>query len=120
MSLAAVIGQVRNANPLIVTYLEFSMLSSAIYSRLPSAPAIMPFTRAAFEDVGFCGASAIIRGYVDTPVEIAGVAVYHPLLVIKGLAFAILIGTDILRANGSSLTLVESTPVRLRTRMRCL
>ena len=59
----------------------------------------------------------MIRGYVDVPVEVAGVAVRHPLLVVEGLAFPLIIGTDILRAHRVVLTLDESAPVRLRVRV---
>ena len=41
----------------------------------------------------------------------------NPLLVIKGLAFPIIIGTDILRAYRAVLILDESAPVRLRVRV---
>ena len=87
-----------------------------MYSRLRDAPAIQPFTRVAFDVVGVGGASAEIRGYVDVPVKVAGVSVHHPLLVVEGLAFPLLIGTDILRAHSAVLTLDESAPVRLRIR----
>ena len=50
------------------------------------------------------------------PVEVAGVAVHHPLLVVEGLAFPLLIGTDILCAHRAVLTLDETAPVRLRDR----
>ena len=92
------------------------MLSSALYARLRDAPVIQPFTRAAPDVVGVGGASAEIRGYVDAPVEVAGVTVHHQLLVVEGLAFSLLIGTDILRAHGAVLTLDETAPVRLRSR----
>ena len=75
-----------------------------------------PFTRAAPDVVGVGGARAEIRGYVETPVKVAGVTVHHPLLVVKGLAFSFLIGTDILCAHGSVLTLDVTTPVRLQSR----
>ena len=67
----------RIANAIIDSGSIFSMLSSAMYSRQPHAPAIQPFTRAAPDVVGVGGASVEIRGYVDTLVEIAGVAVNH-------------------------------------------
>ena len=38
---------------------------------------------------------------------------HHPLLVVEGLAFPLLIGTDILLAHGAVLTLDETAPVRL-------
>ena len=97
----AVIGGVRIADALVDTGSAFSMLSSAMYSRLPSAPAIQPFSGAAPDVIGVGGASSEIRGYVDALVELAGTAVYHPLLVVEGLAFPLLIGTDILRPHGA-------------------
>ena len=114
---AAVIGGVRIADALVDTGSAFSMLSTAMYSRLPSAPAIQPFSGAAPDVIGVGAASAEILGYVDAPVELAGTAVYHPLLVVEGLAFSLLIGTDILRPHGAMLTLDESAPLRLRTRV---
>ena len=81
------IGGVRLADALIDTGSAFSMLSSAIYSRLPNAPAIQPFMRAARDVVCVRGANAEIRGYVDAPVELDGTAVHHPLLVVKGSRF---------------------------------
>ena len=92
------------------------MLSSAMYARLRDVPVIQPFTRAALDVVGVGGASAEIRGYVDAFVKVAGVTVHHPLLVVEGLAFSFLIGTDILRAHNAVLTLDETAPVRLRRR----
>ena len=83
------------------------MLSAAMYARLPDAPVIQPFFRAAPEVVGVGVASAVIRGYFDVPVEVAGVAVRHPLLVVESLAFPLIIGTDILRAHRAILTLDE-------------
>ena len=92
------------------------MLSSASYKRLIDAPVIQPCTRAAGDIVNVKNASAEICGYVDAPVEVGGITVYYPLLVVEGLAFPFLIGTDILRAHGAILTLDESAPVRLRIR----
>ena len=92
------------------------MLKSAMYARLPGVPAIQPFTRAAPYVVGVGGSNAEIRGNVDAFVEVAGVAVHHPVLMVEGLAFPLIIGTDILRAHGAVLTLDESAPVRLRVR----
>ena len=112
------IGGVHIADALIDTGSAFSMLSTAMYGRLPNALATQPFTRAAPDVVGVGGASAEIFGNIDKPVEIAGVAVHHQLLVFKGLAFFLLIDTDILRPHGSMFALDELTPVRLRTRER--
>ena len=91
----AVIGRVRITDALFDTGSALTMLSFAMYARLPSAPAIQLFMRAAPNVVGVEGASAEIRGYVDAPVEVAGVAVHHPVLVVEGLAFPL-----ILRAHG--------------------
>ena len=107
----------RVADTLVDTGSAMSMLSAAMYARLPDSPAIHPFLRAAPEVVGVGDASAVIRGYVTVPVKFAGVAVRHPLLVVEGLAFPLIIGTDILRANRLVLTLDESEPGRLRVRV---
>ena len=53
---AAVINGIRIADALIDTGLAFSMLSTAMYGRLPNAPAIQPFTRAAPDVFGVGGA----------------------------------------------------------------
>ena len=92
------------------------MLSSALYARLRDAPVIQPFTRAAPDVVGVGGDSAEIRGYVDALAKVAYVTVHHPMLVVDGLAFSILNGSDILRANGAVFTLDESAPLQLRNR----
>ena len=92
------------------------MLSSALYARLRDAPTIKPLTRAAPDVIGVGGASVEIRGYVDAPIEIAGVTVQRLLLVVEGLAFPLLIGTDILRAHRAVFTLDETAPVRFRDR----
>ena len=113
----AVVGGVRVTDALVDTGSALSMLSTAMYARHFDAPAIQPFSRAAPEVVGVGGTSAEIRGYVDMPIVVAGVAVRHPLLVIERLAFPVIIGTDILRAHGAVLALDESAPVRLRVRV---
>ena len=91
------------------------MISAAMRERLPKPPPIQPFTGAAPDVVGVGGASAKIRGYIDAPLEHNGVVVYHPLLVVKGLAFSVLDGTDILRPHDAILILSESSPQRLRS-----
>ena len=113
----AVIVGVRAADALVDTGSALSMLSNALYAQLLDAPAIQPFSPAAPEVVGVGGASAKIREYVDMPVEVAGVAVRHPLLVVEDLAFPVIIRPDILRAQGAVLTLDESAPVQLRVRV---
>ena len=87
-------------------------------ARLPIAPVIKPLTCVSPDVVGVGAASAEIRGYVDAPVEVAGVTVYYPLLVVKGLAYwySLFIGLDILRAQVTVITLDETAPVRLQNR----
>ena len=113
---SAVIAGVRIQDALFDTGSAFSMLSSAIHAKLLDPLPVQPFTRAAPDVVGLGGASAELRGYVDAPVELAGVTVHHPLLVVEGLAFPLLIGTDIPRSHRAVLTLYETAPVRLRNR----
>ena len=110
------IAGLRITDALIDTGSAFSMLSIATHARLRDTPVIQPFTRAAPDVVGVGGASAEIRGYVDAPVEVVDVTVHHPLLVVEGLAFSLLIGTDIIRAQGAVLTLDKNAPVWLRNR----
>ena len=100
---AAVIGKVR-IDALVDIGSRFSLLSSAMYGFLPNAFAIQPFTRDAPIVVGVENASAEIRGYVDSLVKIAGVAMHHPLLVVEKLASCLLIGTNILRPHDAMLT----------------
>ena len=112
----ASIAGLRITDALIETGLAFSMVSSAMYARLRDAPVIQSFTRAAPDVVGVGGASAEIGGYVDAPFEVAGVREHHLLLVVEGLAFSLLIGTDNFCAHGAVLTLDETAPVRLQSR----
>ena len=93
------------------------MLSAATYARLPDAPTIQPFLRATVEVVGVGGARAVIRNYIDVPVQVAGVAVLYPLLVVEGLAFFLIIGTSILSVHRAVLMLDELAPVRLQVRV---
>ena len=113
---SASIAGIRVADAFIDTGSAFSMLSSVLYARQRDAPVIQPFTCAATDVVGVGGASAEIRGYVNAPVEVAGVTVHHPLFVVEGLAFALLIGTEVFLSHGAVLTLDETAPVRLRSR----
>ena len=114
--LEAVIDGVRITDALIDTVSAVSMLSTALYSRLASAPVIQPFTGTAPDVVSVGGGSAAIRGNIDAPVELDGCAVHHTLLVIEGLAFALLISMDVHRPHGATLSFV-SDPVRLRRRI---
>ena len=51
-----------------------------------------------------------MKGYIDVPLQIAGVEVAHPLLVVSRLAFQILIGMDVLRPHSATMLLGESMP----------
>ena len=59
----------------------------------------------------------MICNYINVPVKVAGVAVCHSLLVVKGLAFPLIIKTDNLTAHRAVLTLNELAFVRLRVRV---
>ena len=108
----ASIAVLRITDELLDTGLAFSMLNSAMYARLRDAPVIQPYTRAAPDVVGVGGPSGEILGYVDVHVEVAGVTVNYPLLVVEGLAFHLLIGTDIFRSHGSVFTLDKTARLR--------
>ena len=111
---AAVIVVVRIADALIDIGSAFSMLSSAMCSRLSNPPAIKPFPRAAPYIVGVGNASANVHGYVNVPVKLAYTTVHHPLLVVKPLAFPLLVRTDVLRPHGALLSLEKFVSFRLR------
>ena len=111
----AVIDGVHIVDALVDSGSALSMLSTAMYGRLPSTPAIQHFTRSAPDVIGVGRASAEIREYVDVPVLLDGIAVRHPLLVVEGLAFSLLIGTDIIKPHDVMLLPNKPIPLRLRT-----
>ena len=86
-----------------------------MYNGLPSSPAIQRFTGAAPDMIGVDAASGVIRGYVDELVMINGIAVRHPILVVEGLAFSLLLGPDILNLHNVMLLPNESDPLKLGT-----
>lgn len=49
---------------------------------------------------------------MSTPVELYNTGVHHPLLVVEGLAFLLLIGIDILRPHGAMFALDKTALVR--------
>ena len=95
----------------------FSMLSSSLYDRLPDRPPVQSLRNSAPNIVGVGGASAEVKGYINVPLQIAGIKVAHPLLVVANNSFPILIGTDILRPHAASMSLGESMPFCLNTRV---
>ena len=109
----ALIDGVLIRDALVDTGFAYSMVSFALHDRLPSRPSINSFKYLAPDIVGVGGASAEVRGYIDMPLQIAGIAVAHPLLVVSELPFAILIGTDVLRPHAASFSVCDSTSLLL-------
>ena len=93
------------------------MVSSALYNRLPSRAAINSFKNSAPDIVGFGGASAEVRGYIDVPVQITEIEVTHTLLIVTDSPFALLIGMDILRPHAASLSVCHSTSLQFCNRV---
>ena len=91
----AVIEGVRVHDALVDTKSAFSMVSESLYLKLPNRSPIQCFKKPASDIVCVGGASAEVKGNIDVPLQIAGVEVAHPLLVVSGLAFQILIGMDV-------------------------
>ena len=67
----------------------------------------MPFTGLPFIIFKVNCKSAEIFNYVDVLLELDGAVVTDLLLVVEGLAYFLLIGTDILRLQNAMLTLNE-------------
>ena len=84
---------------------------------MPTRPQIQSFKKPSPDIVGVGGASAEVKGYIDVPLQIAGVEVAHPLLVVSGLAFQILIGMNVLRPHSAAMQLGESVPFQLNMRI---
>ena len=103
----AVIDGVLIRDALVDTRFAFSMVSSGLYDRLPTHPAINSFENSTPDIVGVGGAIAEVRGYIDVPLKIAGIEVAHPLLVVSKLPFAMLIGMDVLRPHASSFSMCD-------------
>ena len=85
---------------LVDTGSAFSIMSESLYSQLPTRPPIQSFKKPASDIVGVGSASAEVKGYIDVPLQIAGVEVAHPLLLVSGLVF--LIGMDVLRPHSAA------------------
>ena len=114
---SAAIDGVRVYEALIDTGSTFSMISNSFYSRLPSKPTIHKFDSSAPELVGVGGASATVPGYIDVPLTLAGVKIAHPLFVVEGLAFSLLVGMDVLRPHVAQIRLFETSPVKFNARV---
>ena len=95
----------------------FSMESSALYDRLPSRSSINSFKNSAPDIVGIDGASAEVRDYIDGSLQIAGIEVAHPLLVVSNLSFSLLIRMDVLQPHAAKMSLGSAAPLELSARV---
>ena len=93
------------------------MVSSSLYPLLVSRPPIQSFEKSAPDIVKVGGSRAEYSGFIDVPLNIAGVEVAHPLLVVWYLPFPILIRTDILRRHDATVLLGDECPLQLHTRV---
>ena len=110
----AVIDGMLIRDALVDTGSAYSMVSSALYDRLPTRPAINSLENSFPDIVGVGGAIAEVRGYVVVPPLIAGFEVAHPLLVVSEVPFAMLFGMDFLRPHAASFSVCDSTSLQLR------
>ena len=113
----AIIDSVHVCETLVVTGLAFAMLSTALYAQLSSKPPIQPFKQPALDIVGVGGARAKVKMYIDEPLQLGGIEVAHPLLVVTDLSFPIFVGTDILRAHSATMSFGDAVPLRLNARV---
>ena len=102
---------------IIDTGSAYSIMNSTLHDRLPSRPSINSFKNSAPDIVAVGDASAKVIGYIDVPRQIAGIEVAHSLLVVSELPFAMLIGMDVLRPHAASLSVCDSTSLKLRNSM---
>ena len=108
-----VIDKVQIYDALVDTFSAFSIMISSLYVRLPSRPSINSFKNSAPDIIEVGGASAEVRGYIDVFLQIAGIEVAHPLLVVSELLFAMLIGMDVFRPSAASFSVCDSTSLQL-------
>ena len=113
----AEVDSIRVTDALVDTGSSFSMMSTALYEKLPSKPRIYTFENAAPDIVGVGGASAAVKGYIDVPLRIADTEVAHPLLVVDNLSFSLLIGMDILDPHAANISLGGTREVQLEARV---
>ena len=113
----AVIDGVQIRDVLFDTGSAFSILSCALYDSLPWRPSINSFKNSAPDIIGVGGASAKVRGYIDVPLQIAGIEVAHALLVVSNLSFSLLIGMDVLQSHAAKMSLGSAAPLELSARV---
>jgi len=112
----AEVDSVEILEALVDTGSSFSMISAELYERLSSRPALLAFSSVAPDIVGVGGASAAVKGYIDIPFAIAETVVKHPLLVVEGLSFSLLVGMDVLRPHDASFRVGKSRKLELSGR----
>ena len=108
-----VIDGVQIRDVLVDTGSAFSIVSSALYDRLLSRPSINLCKNSAHDIVGVGGASAEVRGFIDVFLQIAGIEVAHPLLVVSNLSLSLLIGMDVLQPHVVKMSLGSAAPLEL-------
>ena len=113
----AVIDEVIIRDALVDTGYAFSMVSSALYDRLPSRPSIISFKNLATDIVGVGGASAEVNGYIDVPLQIDRFEFAHLLLIVSNHFFPLLIGMDVLQSHAAKMSLGSASPLDLSPRV---
>ena len=98
---------------LIDTGATFSLIPLSTYHQLRQQPPIINFSGCVPNIIGVGGALAVLKGYIDVPIEISGVEVLHPLVVVEHLAFPLLIGMDVLCPHNANFVLGSPDSVRL-------
>ena len=93
------------------------MLSTALYAKLSSKPPIQPFKKPSTDIVDVGGASAKIKKYVDVLLQLAGVNMAHPLLVVTNISFPLLISTDIMQAHPATMFFWKSSFASIKARV---
>ena len=78
---------------------SLSLVTTTTLLKLPERTSVEQFVHRPPNIVGVGNASVRVLGYVDVTVDIAGLEVRHPFIVVDELAYLILIGIDVLRPH---------------------
>ena len=106
---------------------SLSMVSALTLVALPVPPSVELFTNGTPNIVDISGSLLHVLGYVVAAVAVSDVEVTHRLVVIRELAFPLLIGNDILRPHRAIIELdppdvvqlgVDRCPVCVKERVR--
>ena len=97
-------------NALVDTGSAVMMVSSSLHDSLPSRSVINLFKNNVSYIVGVGGASAEVKGYIDVSLQIAGIKVAHPLLIVTNLSFLLLNGMDVLQPHAAKMSLGSAAP----------